>query len=173
MRLGWRNSRPNDFQSQDLKPLRDQFNDLQKFLTIPHLSLTRTTDGPIGAGVTYTMEWGNEIEDPYDLFNPSAATDHIINVPHEFDTWWFVGSASIALTPGAAAARRAWGCHLNGVVRDYQTVWVTTAATVRINLNVQAPVKVGDTIDFRYINNSAAADDLFDAWFNGFFLPRS
>ena len=174
LKLGWRNPRPNDFQSEDLRPLRDLFGNLQHFMTWPYVGLR--FDGTMQltatlAGIPFDTYSGAASPfvpgDPFKLY--SGAPSAFVQVPRDFDTWMLFGSAS-ALTAGGVAAdifTLAW--RVNSV-NDVQMTHMTGSGASRVSLPIMRPVRKGDIIDVAAASNNLAEDlDVAEAWM--IFLP--
>jgi hypothetical protein len=169
MRLGWRNPRPNDFNGPDERPLKDQFANLQQFMTWPHF--TAIIDGGQLAGAAYAKRTIRPLDDPYSLVR--NATDDIV-VPYDFDTWMFVGMAHAFIATGGAGLYQI-GFNVNGVdisemIED--TYSAGAVAAQRTNVHVLRPVRKGDVM-FIKTSAPAAVNIDQDGYVAGFFLPMT
>jgi len=171
VRLGWRWSRPNDFTSPDHRPLRDTFGHLQHTLTWPHFRIERAADQVVASGATYTVVWDTQVEDPWNLWRSGSS----VQVPHDWNEWWFVGVAGVHCDLLSGASRRVLGIYVNGVIDPggaQATYPNSVNGGLRANTSIQVPLKKTDTLAVRYTNNAAADDALTHATFSGYFLPR-
>lgn len=166
MRLGWRNSRPNDFQGPDSRPLRDTFSELQRFMTWPHFHVS--IDAAQAVPLAYGPLTITPIDDPYQLVR--ATTDRI-QVPSTFDTWLLVAFYRLYVT--TAVGRHLLGAQVNGatVASLIHETHAAHALAVRNTFAFQLPVKRGD-----YFNVAAvvpAAADVVEGFATGYFLPMT
>lgn len=175
LKLGWRWPRPNDFQSNDQRPLRDTFGSLQQFLTFPHVGLrfdgTFNLAGAL-APVPFTVHSAVASPfvsgDTYNLYRPGTSQ---IQVPRDFDTWLAIGVASFLTTAGDANALRTYAWRRNSV----NDVWMTqstraTAGAARGQASIVLPVRKGDVLDI-CAASSSAAESVTDAEAWVVFLP--
>jgi hypothetical protein len=142
VKLGWRNPRPNDFQSGDLRPLRDLFGNLQKFLTWPHAGVALS--GAVGtslAPVTHTA-----INAPLGLNAYDLVRSNTIQVPQDFDSWLAVGAAGMAITAaGTGLYRISW--FYNGASTQFISSENTTVSqAIGFSVPLVKPVRKGDTL---------------------------
>jgi len=173
--LGWRNPRPNDFQSADLRPLRDLFGNLQQFMTWPHVGLRfdgsfslNGTLAPIPFTVKSSAASPFVPGDPYSLYR--SATKQV-QVPQDFDTWLALGVTGMTISGSAGTPLRTFGWRVNAAT----SVWLNqnqraAAGGLTHTVPFMSPVRKGDTLEV-----AAASSDVNDnvtaaeAWV--FFLP--
>lgn len=173
LKLGWENPRPNDFEGPDLRPLKDLFGNLQRFLTFPYVGLrfSGTFDlTNVAAVVPMTVKSGATAPfvpgDPYSLYRTSTSQ---IQVPRDFDTWLAIGATGALTAGGAASAVFSWGWRINSTV----DVWFSHSSgnvASRATTPLIAPVRKGDTIDLAAASSDATEDlTTAEAWV--FFIP--
>lgn len=175
-RLGWRWSRPNDFNGPDQRPSRDTFMELQRFMTWPYVGLTVSSTfdvtgafAPIPWTVTTSAAAPFVAGDPFDLYR--AATS-VVQVPQDFDTWLAIGSCAATFDSVGAVANSlrhlAW--RINGVNTNFVHQWSRGVASgCAFTVPFMKAVRTGQTISI-----AAAASDGVDitsaeAWL--YFLP--
>lgn len=167
MRLGWRNNRPNDFRGPDQRPLRDQFDNIQKFLTFPHVRVGRDANFNVGSGTSTTVSWTAELDDPFHLHQGTSVS---IQVPREFDSWFALGVAGASSDFGGGAGQRRLEWNLNAAATKFRTGQHFSAVGVRLNCTLLLPVSKNDVLSVVVVNNSAGTDS-FDAVATVIFLP--
>ena len=167
MRLGWRWTRPNDFQSPDKRPLRDTFSNLQKHMQWPHAGVTLS--GAIGNAVfgaaTLTAVNAPLAYNEYDLVR-----NNVIQVPFDFAHYLAVGVAG-GLMDNVGAGSYVIGIRHNGTTGPFMSSEHTALATdVRACVAVQFPCERGD--NFEVVGSAPAAGS---TWLSGsfyiYFLP--
>jgi len=168
MRLGWRNARPNDFQSPDQRPLRDQFGDLQRFMTWPHV-FVRDATLVVGAGAGAFANWDQEIDDPYSLH---TGTSQNVMVPTDFDTWMLVGQAAAIMSTSGGSGRRAVSWFVNTVLTEFQQSDTFAVVPDSFSVGIVQQVKSGDTVQVQLFNGSAGGDE-WAVRAHMFFLPMA
>jgi hypothetical protein len=121
----------------------------------------------VGTGVSLTVTWTAELDDPYTL-HQGTSTD--IQVPQDFDSWMAVGVAGAASDFGGGAGQRRLEWHKNGAATKWRTGQHFSTVGVRLNATLMEPVSKGDVLTVLVVNNSAGTDS-FDAVATVFFLP--
>lgn len=176
MRLGWRNPRPNDFNSPDERPLKDLFSNLQHFMTWPHVGLRFSGSFSLDTNVTAVpFEPKSASASPFvpgDPYNLWDTTNDQVRVPHDFDTWLAVGSAAFLTSGGAADAIRTFAWRINAVDGVFMTHMTRpSAGGVRASVPLMAPVRAGDTVEAAAAVNTGASETVVsaEAWL--LFLP--
>lgn len=167
MRLGWRNPRPNDFNSSDERPLKDVLSNIQQFMTWPHF--TAVIDGGQAGGPGYAQRTITATDDPYSLIR--AAVDDII-VPYDFDRWMFVGRAHVSV-PAAGAGLYQVGFNLNGVDFSHliEDAYSAGAIPQRAGVSVMVPVSKGQALHVK--TSTPGAVNIAEGYVAGFFLPMT
>lgn len=167
MRLGWRNPRPNDFQTPDQRPLKDMFGNLQQFMTWPHFDVDIDATQATGGALTKLTITPTKNGDPYSL----VRANDTIQVPTDFNTWALVAVAGIYITV-AGAARCILGWQLNGFDIPYfdgEMVTKAGAVDARIQAPIILPVTAGNALAVTGLTDAAGTVALGRAM--GFFLP--
>jgi hypothetical protein len=169
MRLGWRNPRPNDFQTPDLRPLRDMFGNLQQFMTWPHFTAT-IDSGQSASNGGFAKRTITPVDDPYSIIR-NASDDFV--VPYEFDTWMMFARAHVIIDTGGAGLYQI-GFNLNTVnVEDLiEDAYSAGAVPQRAHVDGWKPVRKGDVIHVR-TNAPAAVNILTGGYLACFFLPMT
>jgi len=166
LRLGWRWPRPNDFQTNDLRPLKDSFSSLQGSLFYPHVGLRFSGTFAMGTGFTASVvpmvvtPGPPDTGDPYSLYR--STTVHV-QVPQEFDSWMMYGAVTFVTAGSASIPIRTLGFSINGAATEN---WLThgyhnTAGGLRAVVPIMERVKKGDVI--RVCAASTTAENLSTA----------
>lgn len=163
--LGWRNSRPNEFQGPDARPLSDQFVDIQKFMTWPHFQAV--IEPGVAIAAAFTAKVLTPTIDPFQLLTVSTR----IQVPRDFDSWWFVGYAHVFMAASGVAGTHNVGWMLNGATQNNYlgSFYTPSAAATRTFIHSQQPLNKSDYLQVGV--SAPAATTVTSAVVSGYFLP--
>jgi hypothetical protein len=164
VKLGWRWSRASQMPQAQAVTQRT-FEDLQHFFTWPHFDAevadasSTTTFASVGLTV---------VDDPYTLLSVASR----IQVPRDFDSWWFIGRMSVKFFEPNAGKLQV-GFKLDGATDDDLMTDTYCAGSVdwRSDVTVIYPVSKGNYLVpcVRSPNNTF----ITACRVKGFFLPHA